>query len=353
MMRTLRDKIIPLADDQREQQMESQAWNSMYGQPLGSNGGQQPVQNPPAQAPVKKSQTLYEMISSYGKPYDYTQEIKDAERNRKIGIFTDLAGLAGNLISGRRKFGNVPLASTQANANLQRLKDLQRQGEINYQNTLRSTRMQQYMLDKQDAIRGDENARRDKQYNDQLSYRNNQLQRQQYRDTVSDQRYKEQRKEAKQAREFSEGMQTKNYERALRNDKETREYKNLMLAAKTGTSGIQTPKGMIDYYNPDTNIYYRVNEKKMNSFLPQIYSAIEKDAEGDPELEKSLILMYNSNPSERREFVKQYWASSPSAVKLMEKIKDSSFNGKYEDKEKPDFFDRQSNSQSTNKPNFF
>lgn len=352
-MGTLRDKIIPLTDDQREQRMESQAWNSVYGQPLNNGSGQQLVQNPPAQAPVKKSQTLYEMISSYGKPYDYTQEIKDAERNRKIGLFTDLAGLAGNLISGRRKFGDVPLASTQANAHLQRLKDLQRQGEVNYQNTLRSTKAQQYMLDKQDTIRGDENARRDRQYKDQVNYRNNQLQRQQHRDLLTDQRYKEQREDAREAREFSQGMQTKNYDRALRNDKETREYKNLMLVAKAGTNGNQTPKGMIDYYNPSTNVYYRVDEKRMNSFLPQIYSAIEKDAKSDPELERSLILMYNSNPSERREFVKQYWASSPSAVKLMEKIKDSSFNGKYEDKDKSNFFDSQSNSKSTNKPNFF
>lgn len=231
-MGTLRDRIIPLTDEQKEGQTENRNWNAVYGEPL-NDGFQAPVKRPVPQAAQNKSQTLYEMVSSYGKPYDYTQEIKDAERNRKIGIFTDLAGLAGNLISGRRKFGNVPLATDQANAHLRRLKDLQRQGEVNYQNTLRGLRTQQYMLDRQDAIWGEENARRDKQYQDQLNYRNNQSQRQRYRDALTDERYKEQRKDTKEAREFSQGMQRKSFDRALANDRDTKEYRNSMLAAKS------------------------------------------------------------------------------------------------------------------------
>ena len=124
------------------------AWNS-------STGGEarQPAQNT-VQQPT--GQTIYDMVKEYGKPYDYEQEMRQAERSRKMGMLTDFIKSAtdfGSALAGRRMFSNTESATKQATDRMDKIRDIQRQGAINYQNALLNARLKDAEIARNEAQR--------------------------------------------------------------------------------------------------------------------------------------------------------------------------------------------------------
>ena len=69
-------------------------------------------------------QTIYDIVSQYGRPRSYEKEVAEAERQKKLGMLSDILGLA--------------------DARLQRLKDLQRADSVRFDNALLNARLQDY-----------------------------------------------------------------------------------------------------------------------------------------------------------------------------------------------------------------
>lgn len=140
---------------ERERQPELEQLKPMQPAPqvpTGKNGASFSASYDPKA--YQKNWTVYDIIANAGKPYDYEAEVRKAERAKKMGMLTDIFGLAGNLVSGiagRRIYNQAPQATSIAEARLQRLKDLQRAGEIQYQNALQNARLQDYQMARQDA----------------------------------------------------------------------------------------------------------------------------------------------------------------------------------------------------------
>lgn len=140
---------------ERERQPEFEQLKPMQPAPqapIGKNGASFSASYDPKA--YQKNWTVYDIIANAGKPYDYEAEVRKAERAKKMGMLTDIFGLAGNLVSGiagRRIYNQAPQATSIAEARLQRLKDLQRAGEIQYQNALQNARLQDYQIARQDA----------------------------------------------------------------------------------------------------------------------------------------------------------------------------------------------------------
>ena len=156
------------------------AWNSST-----QGEAQQPAQNTVQQtaiqqAPAQQGQTIYDMVKEYGKPYDYEQEMRQAERSRKMGMLTDFIKSAtdfGSALAGRRIFDNGVSATKQASDRMDKIRDIQRQGAINYQNALLNARMKDADIARNEAQRKEqmdlqreqmgENNRR---WNEQMAY---------------------------------------------------------------------------------------------------------------------------------------------------------------------------------------
>lgn len=54
-----------------------------------------------------KPQTIYDIVSQYGRPRSYEKEVAEAERQKKLGMLSDILGLGVNLatgVAGRRIF---------------------------------------------------------------------------------------------------------------------------------------------------------------------------------------------------------------------------------------------------------
>lgn len=132
------------------------------------------------QQAVQPNQTIYDMVKEYGKPYDYEKELQQAERNRKIGMLTDFVKSAtdfGSALAGRRIFDNGTSATKQASDRMDKIRDIQRQGTINYQNALLNARLKDAEIARNEAQRKaqldlqreqmNENNRR---WNEQMAY---------------------------------------------------------------------------------------------------------------------------------------------------------------------------------------
>lgn len=80
-------------------------------------------ETPPLQAPAipvinlsdrtvyKAGKSVYDIFKNYGQEYDYDQEIKAAERNRKGALIADMATALSNIgtgLAGRRAYVNTP-----------------------------------------------------------------------------------------------------------------------------------------------------------------------------------------------------------------------------------------------------
>ena len=135
-MRTLSDRLNTL-----------NSWNS------STQTEQAPAQ---VQQAVQPNQTIYDMVKEYGKPYDYEKELQQAERNRKLGMLTDFVKSAtdfGSALAGRRIFDNGTSATKQASDRMDKIRDIQRQGTINYQNALLNARLKDAEIARNEAQR--------------------------------------------------------------------------------------------------------------------------------------------------------------------------------------------------------
>ena len=123
------------------------SWNS------STQTEQAPAQ---VQQAVQPNQTIYDMVKEYGKPYDYEKELQQAERNRKLGMLTDFVKSAtdfGSALAGRRIFDNDTSATKQASDRMDKIRDIQRQGTINYQNALLNARLKDAEIARNEAQR--------------------------------------------------------------------------------------------------------------------------------------------------------------------------------------------------------
>ena len=92
-------------------------------------------------------QTIYDIVSQYGRPRSYEKEVAEAERQKKLGMLSDIQGLGVNLatgVAGRRIFDQPQSNTSIADARLQRLKDLQRADSVRFDNALLNARLQDY-----------------------------------------------------------------------------------------------------------------------------------------------------------------------------------------------------------------
>lgn len=108
------------------------------------------------QQAVQPNQTIYDMVKEYGKPYDYNRELQQAERSRKLGMLTDFIKSAtdfGSALAGRRIFDNGTSATKQASDRMDKIRDIQRQGTINYQNALLNARLKDAEIARNEAQR--------------------------------------------------------------------------------------------------------------------------------------------------------------------------------------------------------
>ena len=123
------------------------SWNS------STQTEQAPAQ---VQQTVQPNQTIYDMVKEYGKPYDYEKELQQAERNRKLGMLTDFVKSAtdfGSALAGRRIFDKGTSATKQASDRMDKIRDIQRQGTVNYQNALLNARLKDAEIARNEAQR--------------------------------------------------------------------------------------------------------------------------------------------------------------------------------------------------------
>ena len=123
------------------------SWNS------STQTEQAPAQ---VQQAVQPNQTIYDMVKEYGKPYDYNRELQQAERSRKLGMLTDFIKSAtdfGSALAGRRIFDNGTSATKQASDRMDKIRDIQRQGTVNYQNALLNARLKDAEIARNEAQR--------------------------------------------------------------------------------------------------------------------------------------------------------------------------------------------------------
>lgn len=134
----------------------SDSLNKWYSKPIEAPAiVQSPAAAETAQNP-NTGQTIYDMVKEYGKPYSYEQELREAERSRKLGMLNDFIKSAtdfGSALAGRRIFSNTESATKQANDRFDKIRDLQRQGTINYQNALLNARLKDAEIARNEAQR--------------------------------------------------------------------------------------------------------------------------------------------------------------------------------------------------------
>lgn len=140
----------------------------------------------------KKGESLISILEAYNKPQDFQEQFRQAEKERKIAAFTDMIGAGGNILTallGGRRFGNQPSAMGLVNDKIEKLKDLKRQYDVDYNNKRLDAAYKQYMLDHKDALDADKVKRETAQQ----QFRNNLLQKQfdyqKERNAVMDERW--------------------------------------------------------------------------------------------------------------------------------------------------------------------
>lgn len=113
------------------------------------------VEVEPVSQTTIKPQTIYDIVSQYGRPRSYEKEVAEAERQKKLGMLSDILGLGVNLatgVAGRRIFDQPQSNTSIADARLQRLKDLQRADSVRFDNALLNARLQDYQNERAASV---------------------------------------------------------------------------------------------------------------------------------------------------------------------------------------------------------
>ena len=204
-----------------------------------------PVINPNVTEQYKAGKSVYDIFKNYGQEYDYAQEIKAAERNRKGALIADMATALSNIgtgIAGRRAYVNTPPATAQANQNIERLRQLRANQNVDYRRNRLNAMMQQYQIDRQDQFRREDINRDEGRYRDQLGYRTRQEQAQNedrtYRKQADERDYKFREKQLNLEKINSD----RNYNLNATNAAESRKLRELQLGIQAANSGGTTGK---------------------------------------------------------------------------------------------------------------
>lgn len=206
------------------------AWNSSTQGEAQQTAQNTVQQTDTQQAPVRQGQTIYDMVKEYGKPYDYEQEMRQAERSRKMGMLTDFIKSAtdfGSALAGRRIFDSGVSATKQASDRMDKIRDIQRQGAINYQNALLNARLKDAEIARNEAQRKaqmdlqreqmNESSRR---WNEQMAYTKD---RDKANDTWRMYQLNNQNEQAEKSRRFQAGESEKsrNFQKEMYDQKQT------------------------------------------------------------------------------------------------------------------------------------
>ena len=204
-----------------------------------------PVINPNVAEQYKAGKSVYDIFKNYGQEYDYDQEIKAAERNRKGALIADMATALSNIgtgIAGRRAYVNTPPATAQANQNIERLRQLRSNQNVDYRRNRLNAMMQQYQMDRQDQFRREDINRDEGRYRDQLGYRTRQEQAQNedrtYRKQADERDYKFREKQLDLEKRNSD----RNYNLNATNAAESRKLRELQLGIQAAKAGGTTGK---------------------------------------------------------------------------------------------------------------
>lgn len=204
-----------------------------------------PVINPNVAEQYKAGKSVYDIFKNYGQEYDYDQEIKAAERNRKGALIADMATALSNIgtgIAGRRAYVNTPPATAQANQNIERLRQLRANQNVDYRRNRLNAMMQQYQIDRQDQFRREDNIKDEGRYRDQLGYRTRQEQAQNedrtYRKQADERDYKFREKQLNLEKSNSD----RNYNLNATNAAESRKLRELQLGIQAAKAGGTTGK---------------------------------------------------------------------------------------------------------------
>lgn len=204
-----------------------------------------PVINPNVTEQYKAGKSVYDIFKNYGQEYDYDQEIKAAERNRKGALIADMATALSNIgtgLAGRRAYVNTPPATAQANQNIERLRQLRANQNVDYRRNRLNAMMQQYQMDRQDQFRREDINRDEGRYRDQLGYRTRQEQAQNedraYRKQADERDYKFREKQLDLEKRNSD----RNYNLNATNAAESRKLRELQLGIQAANAGGTTGK---------------------------------------------------------------------------------------------------------------
>lgn len=140
----------------------------------------------------KKGESLISILEAYNKPQDFQEQFRQAEKERKIAAFTDMIGAGGNILTallGGRRFGNQPSAMGLVNDKIEKLKDLKRQYDVDYNNKRLDAAYKQYMLDHKDALDADKVKRETAQQQFRNGLMQEQFNYQKERNDVMDERW--------------------------------------------------------------------------------------------------------------------------------------------------------------------
>lgn len=232
--------------------------------------------NPTPEPTIPKEWGIVDIVKNMGKPYNYEAEIRQAERQKKLGVLTDILGMAGNLgtaIAGRRLYGAQPNTAVQADARLQQFKDLARNGAINYQNDLKNAAILQYQQNaKDDANRAAMAYQRWKDTTDFGIKAAEAQARQADRDTKNKQWQAEQQR---RLAEFDWKQRNANANRAIEIAKLNKEL------------GKEKDKNTVYWYGEDGK-EYEIPKSKMNGIAAYMYQRMKDYVSNNPEANKSL-----------------------------------------------------------------
>lgn len=123
------------------------------------------------QKPDLSGMTQYDIVQKYGRPRSYEDEIREAERKKRLGVLSDVLSLGvdvGTSMAGRRTPVQIQSQTDVADARLQRLKDLQRADDIRFGNAL----LQARLGDRADAKAGEIAKQRDQYLRDKMKLDN-------------------------------------------------------------------------------------------------------------------------------------------------------------------------------------
>lgn len=212
----------------------------------------------------RNGENIFSILQSYNKPYDFEAEMKQAERARKGALFTDVAGLAGDALTslmGRRQFAKTVPNTAIANARIEKLKDLKRRYDVDYNNKRLDAAYRQFMLDRDDKRYNDSRTREERRYNDSrqredkryeesMNWRENEADYRKQRDAVRDEQWQEEKK--RQNRML--GIQEERAASQERYNKLRGDAARLSALAKIEKSKAKSPK--------DYDYFYGANGRK-------------------------------------------------------------------------------------------